>query len=260
MCSAPALRRMPNASSRPKRWLRSTAPTTLPRSRHSTNAERSGASSGRLTTRSTRPPGALVPACRPLSALQDVDARLVLERDRGLGVDRQAVAAEVEAVVDDEAANGEVVDVALGVVRRGHGRIEARQVREAARAGVADLLDIDRRRLQWRARERHVGPAGDARRHRRLAGDRHRRERCVLREGRRQRRREKGAPARRAAARRGARRESFGPSSFRWQSSGPESPAAAGSACFPARGLPQSGSKGLSQSKRADCIVDVQHP
>ena len=39
-------------------------------------------------------------------ALEDVDACLVLQRDRRLGVDRQPVAAIVEAVVDDESADG----------------------------------------------------------------------------------------------------------------------------------------------------------
>ena len=96
----------------------STVPSTLPRSRHSRKAERSGASSGRLTTQVDQAARRAGSGLQAGEALQDVDARLVLERDRGLGVDRQAVAAEVEAVVDDEAADGEVVDVALGVVRR----------------------------------------------------------------------------------------------------------------------------------------------
>ena len=152
MCSAPALRRTPNASPSPKRWLRSTAPThaaalaPFEEGRAQRRVER--ALDDEVDQAARRARAGLDAA----QALQDVDARLVLERDRGLGVDRQAVAAEVEAVVDDEAAHGEVVDVALGVVGRRHRRIEARQVGEAARAGVADLRGVDARRRERRLR------------------------------------------------------------------------------------------------------------
>jgi hypothetical protein len=152
-------------------------------------------------------------------ALEDVDARLVLERDRGLGVDRQAVAAEVEAVVDDEAPHGEVVDVALGVVGSRHRGVEARQIGEPARAGVADLRRVDRRRRERRLLERRVAPAGDAGRHRCLARDRHRRERG-LRAGRgRQPAGGDECEQRRRAA---PREDVIGHRLFRWQGSGPE--------------------------------------
>ena len=140
---------------------------------------------------------------QPAQALQDVDACLVLERDRCLRVDRQAVAAEVEAVVDDEAAHGEVVDVALGVVCRRHRRIEAGQVGEASRTGVARLLGVDAGRRDRRLLERRVAPACDARRRRCPAGDRHRRE-CGRRGRCRRRGRRRSLRERRSAGERNA--------------------------------------------------------
>ena len=112
----------------------------------------------------------------PLGALEDVDARLVLERDRGLGVDRQAVAPVVEAVVEDEAAHGQVVDVARAVVRVADRGVEADQVGEAARPAVADLAGADGGGGYGRFGERYAGPAGDAGVYRCVAGDANRGE------------------------------------------------------------------------------------
>ena len=197
----------------------------------------------------------------PLRPFEDVDTRLVVERDRGLGVDRQAVAPEVEAVVDDEAAHREVVDVALGVVGVAHRRIEARSGR---RGGARRRRGAARRRSTLacsgacasgtspqpatlagggalpvtvtgasvgRARCRAAGAGGSApcaraSRRRRAEGQRERERawRAMWKSVDGHRRVDGRALGRRADA------------------------ATAGSACFPARGLPQSGSKGLSQS------------
>ena len=151
-----------------------------------------------------------------------------------------------------------VVDVALGVVGRGHRRIEAHEVRETTRAGVADLRRVDRRRRERRLVERHVAPARDGRRHRRLAGDHDGRERRLRMA--RDRQRGKGAGSREREERRcAARREAVvGHRLSDGKALGRTQPAIAGSACFPARGLPQSGSKGLSQSSRETSAS--QHP
>ena len=77
--------------------------------------------SGRLTTKLTSPPGALVPAWMPLVPLSTSMRALLSSGIDGLGVDRQAVAPVVEAVVEHEAAHRQEVPVALGVVGVAHG-------------------------------------------------------------------------------------------------------------------------------------------
>ena len=251
MCSAPALRRTPNASLAPKRWLMSTEPSTLPRSRHSTNAERSGASSGRLTTRSTRPPGALVPACTPERPFRMSTRALFSSGIEVSALIGRPSRRKLKRLSTTKPRIGEVVDVALGVVGRRHRRHRSAS---GPRGGA--------RRRRGSAPRRSSSPA--AARPRAACRPSRRRSpaigalpvtatgasvrlrvarRCASDAGRGEREGE------RRAARLEGRVE---PSSFRWQGSGPRGTGAAGSACFPARGLPQSGSKGLSQSKRDD--------
>ncbi|MCY1515424.1 hypothetical protein D9M68_500110 [compost metagenome] len=94
-------------------------------------------------------------------AAQDLDALLVVQRDRRLGADRQAFAPVVEAVVEHEAAHREVVPVAGRVVGVGDRGVELRQVGEAARAAAAQLLAVDDRGRQRQLAQRHVAEAAD---------------------------------------------------------------------------------------------------
>src|SRR6516225_8721870 len=94
-------------------------------------------------------------------ALEHLDVRLVLQRQRGLRVDRQAVAAEVLLVVDLEAAHREGRPVADGVVRVGDAGVDAGEVGQRGGADVGQYLGVDRVGLDRRARQR-LAPAGDA--------------------------------------------------------------------------------------------------
>ncbi len=94
-------------------------------------------------------------------ALEHLDIRLVLERQRGLGVDRQPVAAEVALVVDLEAAHRERRPVADRVVRVGDAGVDAREVGQRRGADVGQRLGIDDVGLDRRARKR-LREAGDA--------------------------------------------------------------------------------------------------
>ena len=93
-------------------------------------------------------------------ALEDLDVRLVVEREHGLGVDRQAVAPEVVAVVDLEAAQREGRPVADRVVRIGQAGVEPRQVGQRDRVDVEQRRRVDRLGLDRRACER-LREAGD---------------------------------------------------------------------------------------------------
>ncbi len=179
---------------------------------------------------------------RAAQSLQDFDAGDAVDRQHGLRVDGQAVAAEVVAVVDLEAAHGERRPIAGRVVRIGDARVEARQVGQRRGADVEQRFRIDHVGLDRRARQRlreagDPGGLGGA-----VAGDLHGLHRGSVLRVRGARERENRRGERRQEVGTGNVNGSHRALSKRWQGNGVGSRGREWSQqCdrFPARGLPR---------------------
>ncbi|OIQ64354.1 hypothetical protein GALL_540950 [mine drainage metagenome] len=95
-------------------------------------------------------------------AFEDFDRRLVVERDRRFGIDRQAVAPIVALVVERVAADGELIPIAGGVVVVADAGVEGGDVGQTLGAGVLQLLRVEPVGLHRCLPCRHVAKAGDA--------------------------------------------------------------------------------------------------
>ena len=95
-------------------------------------------------------------------AFQDLQGLLVALGDGGLCVDGQAVAPVVEAVVQREAAHGQLAPVARRVVGVGGAGVHAGQVANAGDARVLQLTHRDDGGRERRARQGHVAKARHA--------------------------------------------------------------------------------------------------
>jgi hypothetical protein len=95
-------------------------------------------------------------------AFEDFEALFVVERDGGFSVDGQAIAPVVVAVVEREAAYGDEVPIAFGVVGVAHGGVEPGDVGQTLHAALAQGFCAKAAGLKGRLGQRQRPPACDA--------------------------------------------------------------------------------------------------